>query len=353
MFIRRVKKSLVILCSLILFVGCASYFLKYDKAEDLKKNDEFENTVKIEVIEEPAVPVSTDLELKETASAPAAVTQTITIPTTTIKKKITKKTPVAAKKEEIKRRQPELESDIGFDGRRPLIDPYGVGEKVIHNVSYMGISAGTLNLESRNYAQVNGRKNYQFRISIKTSSLFNTFYSVDDYVDVLMDFETLVPSVFKLHVRESGQLREGQMFFDHEKLKATYWEKKVTKRDGEQNIKQEWSIEPYTQSLFSAVFYLRFFQWDVGTENAFRVTDDEKNLVFRGKCIRKEKIKTDAGEFNAIVIKPEVELRGKFQTIGDNFIWLSDDDRRYILKIESKIKIGTLVSEVEKIEPGR
>jgi hypothetical protein len=216
----------------------------------------------------------------------------------------------------------------------------------------MGLSAGTMTMESRAFAQVNNRKNYQFRIAIKTISIFSSFYAVDDFVDVLMDYETLIPSVFTLHVRESGQLREAQMYFDQDKLQATYWEKKVTKKDGEENKKQQWEILPYTQSLFSAVFYLRFFHWDVGTENAFRVTDNEKNLVFRGKAIRKEKISTDAGEFNAIVIKPDVELRGKFETIGDNFIWLSDDEHRYILRIESKIKIGTLVSEVEKIEPG-
>ena len=330
--------------TLSLIVGCAS-IMEYAKKDQLKKNEEFENTVKIEVPEE-----------TETAPADSAVTLTTT--TTTLpgaKKKIA---PVKKAKKTIApaapaRRQPELESDIGFIGRRPEKDPYGVGEKITHDVSYMGLSAGTMTLESRPFAQVNNRKNYQFRIAIKTISVFSSFYAVDDYVDVLLDYENLIPSVFKLHVRESGQLREAQMYFDFDKNQATYWEKKVTKKDGEENKKQQWEILPYTQSIFSAVFYLRFFKWDVGTENAFRVSDNEKNLIFRGKAVRKEKIKTDAGEFNAIVIKPDVELRGKFETIGDNFIWLSDDDHRYILRIESKIKIGTLVSEVEKIEPGR
>jgi hypothetical protein len=94
------------------------------------------------------------------------------------------------------------------------------------------------------------------------------------------------------------------------------------------------------------------FQWEVGKENAFHVADDEKNLIFRAKAVRKEHISTDAGEFDAIVIRPEIELKGKFNPVGDNYIWLSDDDRKYILRIESKIKIGTLVSEVTEIHPG-
>ena len=75
-------------------------------------------------------------------------------------------------------------------------------------------------------------------------------------------------------------------------------------------------------------------------------------MLFKGKAIRKERISTDVGEFDAVVIKPEVELQGKYKPIGDNFIWLSDDDRKYILRIESKIRIGSLVSEIVELNPG-
>jgi len=354
--------------SLFLFIfsalGCASGILKYDKVEELKHNKEFEQTVKIVLPPEPVVPTlmenatasSTTLgpslapkKAKEEKAAPAPAKAVKTGKAVKSEKKKDKESVAGASQ----RRQPELESDVGFNGRRPIQDPFRVGEKIVHEVSYFGMSAGTLILESRQFAQVNGRKNYQFRTSIKTSSLFSSFYAVDDTVDVLMDFEEFFPSVFTLHVKESGQLREAQMFFDAENLKATYWEKKVTKKDGEENKKIEWEILPYSQNLFSSVYYLRAFHWEVGMENAFRVADDNENLVFRGKAIRREKVKTAAGEFDAIVIKPEVELKGKFKPVGDNYIWLSDDDRRYILRIESKIRIGTLVSEAIEIHPGQ
>ena len=68
--------------------------------------------------------------------------------------------------------------------------------------------------------------------------------------------------------------------------------------------------------------------------------------------LRKEKLETAVGTFNTIFIRPEMELKGKFQPIGENLIWLSDDDRKFILRIEAKIKIGTLVSEVTELNPG-
>jgi hypothetical protein len=97
---------------------------------------------------------------------------------------------------------------------------------------------------------------------------------------------------------------------------------------------------------------MRVFQWDVGKEISFRVSDDKQNLVFKGKCLRREKLKTDLGEFSALVIKPEFTLQGKFKPVGENLIWISDDDRKFILRIESSIKIGTLVSEIVSLEPG-
>lgn len=244
---------------------------------------------------------------------------------------------------------PDIEPSEGFDGRRPLRDPFRVGEKVVHAVRYFAVSAGSLTMEVKPYAQVNGRKSYHFQTSIKTSDWYSGIYSVDDRVSVMVDFDTLVPSIFQLHVRETGQLKEARMLF--EKGKAFYWERKVTKQHGEEEEKFDWDILEYSQNLFSAVNYMRVFDWKVGQEVAFRVSDDRENLIFRGKAVRKELLKTDAGDFNTVVVQPQVELKGKYKPVGDIFIWLSDDDRKLILKIEAHVRIGTLVSEAIEVRP--
>lgn len=357
-----------LLAAFILLLGaCASKAPKYEKLDELKRNSEFEQTVKIVVpVETEEEPETTD-EAGKAALTSAAGSTTTTLPSKKVdkkqpeKKQPEKKPAKKGKKDEeplppppVVGRQPDLESTDGFDGgRRPINDPFRVGEKVTHAVSYFKVSAGSLVMESRAFATVNGHKNYQFRTAIKSSSLFSSFYSVDDYVDVLMDFEQMTPSVFTLHVKETSHLKEAQMYFDHVKNTATFWEKKVTEKNGEETKKQHWEILPYSQSVFSAAFYMRIFQWEVGKEYVFRVANDNENLVFRAKVLRKEKLSTKAGEFNAVVIKPEIELKGKFKPVGDIFIWLSDDDRKYILRIESAIKIGTLVSEVTEIIPGK
>lgn len=356
------KKFVSLLAATGLVLSCASKAPQNVNVEALKRNSEFEERVRIVEVPSPAPvpgagPTALPGEIPAQPPSPPAVAKTAPLTKKTTKPKVAAKAPKAqapaATATAPVPRQPEIESSLGFEGRRPVKDPFRVGETVVHSVNYFKMSAGTMTLQTRAFAEVNGRKNYQFRTAIKTSSLFSSFYAVDDYVDVLMDFEDLVPSVFTLHVKETNQVKEAQMLFDHAKKQATYWERKVTKQGEVENKKQQWEIPAYAQNVFSAAFYMRVFQWEVGKENAFHVSDDEKNLIFRGKAVRKERLSTAIGDFDAIVIRPEFELQGKFNPTGDNYIWLSDDDRKYVLRIESKIKIGTLVSEIIQLNPGQ
>jgi hypothetical protein len=341
--------SRVVLAFFFLTVSssCANKVLKIDKtAEESLKNEEFEKAVQIVIPE----------EILAQPSFQPAKTLPATKPQAAVKPEKRSSPPTKEKSkampQRIERRQPEIECDLGFAGRRPLKDPFRVGEKITHAVTYLKMHAGNMKLEVGPFAQVNGKKAYNFKTSIATTPFFSRFYSVDDYVNVLVDFETLIPYVFRLHVRESSQVKEAQMLFDLEKNTAKYWEKKITDKRGTQEKKLEWEILPFSQNMFSIAFYIRNFQWATGQENSFRVADDGKNLVFKGKAIRREVLETELGPIPAIVLKPEIILDGKFKPTGDIFIWLSDDDRKFILRIEAAIKIGKLVSAVTEIQKG-
>ncbi len=376
---RTLKQTVIY--GLVLLAGCSSSLLKYNKSEDgLSKNDEFDKQVKISTensaptggfSESASVKVS-EPEAEPVAKAtPSPVEQQFVGPTNRGKSApkpvvILKKKKVKVKgkfvekvvkevvmsPEDSKVHEPGVENSEGFIGRRPVKDPFRVGEKVTHSVNYFRVKAGELTIETKPFAYVNGKKSYRFLLTIRSSSVFSSFYAVEDSTEILMDYDTLVPSVYTMHVKESGQLKEAKAFFDPAASVAKYWEHKYTKKNGDEEKKFEWGILPFSQNVFSAPFYIRAFTLRLNHEYAFRVADNKENLIFRGKVIRKEKLETAAGTFDSLVIQPQMELQGVFKPVGDIFIWLSDDDRKYILRIESKIKIGTLVSEVTSIEPG-
>ncbi len=338
---------------LFLLLLCAATFscstlLKYEKNKAVFKNEEFEKKVKIIEVEDAKEDTSKVMTLPEPEITPA--------PPAPESKPVVKKSkkPKKAEVPVVLKRQPEIEDSEGFDNfRRPLIDPFRVGEKITHQVSYLGANAGKIAFIVKPFATVNGRKNYNFFIDIKSSSFFTRVFAVDDQIQTYVDYETLEPGAYKLDIRDSNQVKEARSYFDFENLRADYWEHKYTESQGHQEKKLNWAILPYSQNPFSAVFYMRVFKWKLDKEYHFRVADDEKNVVFKAKVLEKEKITTEAGEFNAVKLKAEVTARGNLAKATDFYMWISDDDRKFILRIEVKLPVGSLVSEVIEINEGR
>lgn len=258
-------------------------------------------------------------------------------------------TPVA----KVEKKQPDLEDAEGFIGRRPEKDPFGIGERIVLSVKYFAMSAGELTLESRSVVEVNGRLSYHFSIGVKTHSFFSRIYEVDDWAETYMDYNDMVPYNLAVHVKESKQLKESRSVYDFKTGKANYWEKKVTKDKGEKNRKVSWDILPFSQNVISAIFYLRTFTLRTGKKIAFRVADAGKNIIFRAEVLREERIESDKAEMDTYVLKLEFEQDGVFKKTGDVFLWLTKDRRKFPVKVESKIKIGTLVGTLKELVPGQ
>jgi len=326
---------------LIVLCGCASKPLEYENAKDLGKMEEYDKLIKVKEILD--VPVDKKVE---TSSPP-------------VEKKINKKAEKLTKKGKTQppakegRRQPEMEDDEGFMGRRPTVDPYRVGEKITMMMTYFGVSAGDMILEVRPFKEVNGRKSYHFFTTLKSSDLFSLFYLVDDFGETYMDYETLTPPSMGVSATESKKLLALKTVFDFEKLKGLRWERLVNKGEKPRERNIEWDILPYSQNVISAFYYVRAFNLKPGKSFKFRVADDGKNMDVKIEVLRKEKIKTLSGEYNTVVIRPTVEVGGIFQPMGDVLFWLTDDEQKLFVRMEAQIKIGKVVGVLRQLDRGK
>lgn len=358
-------------------LGCASKVLEYEHAKEIQQNQEFDQLVKVKVLEpvEPAL-VSDDKDKSKINAKDEDLTQDDLVkdiaPAQKVRAKskkkdisrITEETPVEKMIEKksmedqqtktpvAQDRMPKFEDNVGFNDRRPVIDPFRAGEKVTLALTYFNVAAGYLDLGVKPFVEVNEQKAYHFYAHVKSSNVFSYFYSVNDTAETFVDYETLRPQTLEIHVKESKQLNEIRTFFDWKKKQAKYWSKKVNDDKEEETKKLAWEIENYAQNVISAAFYLRVFQLEPGKDLEFRVADAGKNLIFKGKVLRRETIDTELGELKTIVVKPEIEQDGIFKPVGDIFLWLTDDDRKFIVKIEAKIKIGTIIGKLKAIEKG-
>lgn len=352
---------LVLLLLSLLQFSCVTSDKGFDRAT-IEKNDEFERVVKIEQIEEPTQMLKPQSTEEEKKPAPKDTGKTGSVEKKADKKKdipkpLTKETRNKTTENQDKKvfkkkqpRQPLIEDDEGFDGRRPIVEPYEIGEEITLGISYFAVEAGKFTMKVMPMVQVNGKKSYHFKYIMKSSPLFSMFYRVNDVAETFVDYQTLVPYSYEIHVDESKQVRETKTFFDQEKMKATMWDRKQKKGGDLEKRKLEWDLEPFPQNVFSAAYYLRNFTLKVGKELKVHVGHEGKNILMTAEVLRRETIFTKAGKFDTFVVKPKFDVEGKFKPTGENYLWLTADDKKIIVRLESKIRIGSIVGEVQKIK---
>ena len=366
-------------CALVLLIlsGCSAIEVKEEELREIRSNKEYEDLLKVVPAATPTpTPVPKNEEKSEKAvkkdSPKTKKTKTKKDSSKKVVKKDspkTKKTKTKkdnskkveskkvikpkAEKTKVSKRNPEYEDTEGFDGRRPIVDPYRVGEKIKLEVSYFGVTAGYLTIETLPFKVVNGRKSYHFKISVRSSSTFSMFYSVDDYAETFIDYEKLIPYNYVIRMDETKKVGENKALFDWEKGKAYTWERKIDKKKGRQEKNYEWDLLPYSQNVFSAPFYMRSFALKPKKSLKVMVGHRGKNLEMTAKVLRREKLKTKVGTFDTVVIKPSFMIDGDFKPVGDIVFWHTDDDQKLIVRMEAKIKIGTIVGSLESLDRGQ
>ena len=344
--------------SFLLLTSCAGRSPKFDHDVQIGPITEYDAKVKIQPLATPPPEPVIAPNQPQPSPTPQAKLGLEPVPKVEVKGKHRKKKSLPLSDEQIVKeenpsvRLPEIEDSEGFNGRRPLVDPFHVGEKVTLMLTYFGVSAGDTTLEVKPFVELNGRKAYHFYSAMKSSSVFSMFYKVDDFGESYMDFDQLVPLTFSLSATETKQLKEVRQFFDWKTKKADYWERRVTKESGVEEKKKDWDIVPFSQNIYTAVQYARVFQLRDGKTYIYHVSDDGRTWDVRATVVRRELLKTDLGNFKTIVIKPEVATEGVLKAMGEVLFWYTDDDRKFPIKFEAKIKIGKVIGYLKALDRG-
>lgn len=237
--------------------------------------------------------------------------------------------------------------------RRPAIDPLWVGEKVWMDVTWLNTTAGEFLLEVLPFKELNGRKVYDIKGTARTSSLFSMIYKAEDWVETFVDYQGWFPYKFILHGDETRYIRNNLELFDHAAKKqfVSVYAKRLDKDEvkDEQHYKE---LERFSQDSMSALYYARTQKMENGAVMHFPMTTQGKQWETAVTVVGREEVQTRMGYIRAIKTKIETRFNGVLQQNGDAFMWFSDDERRFLLKFQAKVKIGWLEGIAKRIEFG-
>ncbi len=223
---------------------------------------------------------------------------------------------------------------------------FTTGEKLTFDINYGFITAGSAVMSvAPNLVTINGRPCYDISFTVNSSSGFSSVYEVKDYYKCYMDVDGLFPWKFEQHIREGNYQRDFEAIFDQDNHSA----KTYTGASDPKKFEGEFTIPEYVHDAISAFYFSRTMDYsksNVGDIVHLQNFYKDQTFPLDVKYLGKEDIEVSAGEFRCIKIQPSVKEGGLFKSEGDITVWLTDDERRLPVKVQSKIIIGSVDSDL-------
>jgi hypothetical protein len=210
------------------------------------------------------------------------------------------------------------------------------GEHLTFEILYGFVPAGQASLEVEGHTTDEGEI-YRITSTATSNDVISLFFEVDDRIVADVDASTFEPVYFE------KRLSEGP-FRKHESV--VYQGGGVVRTDG-----RTYEVEPGTRDILSALYWLRGQDLTVGRDLAVRTFEGGKSYEARVKVLRRESVSTPAGDYDCVVVEPEVR-EGAFAKTGAIHIWLTDDDRKVPVLMKSKVKVGSFVARLVGLTQG-
>lgn len=246
----------------------------------------------------------------------------------------------------------EAAAPFKYPLRRGGKDPIWISERLNYSIKYLGVSAGEFTLEVLPFKILAKRRVYHIRGTAISSTLFSLFYRLNDVVESFFDYDGNFSHRFHLVLDETKQKRDSLELYDSEKKQTFYWNRWHPKDSDFKESKEFGSMEPFSQDSVSALYYLRTVPLPDGGVVSFPVVSEGKSWEAVCTVVRREKIDSPLGLVSTVVIKPEMKIQGVIQKKGESLLWITDDDRRIPVRLEAKVKVGSISADLRKVELG-
>lgn len=210
--------------------------------------------------------------------------------------------------------------------------------KLYYNWGIMWLSAGEVTFKVNDMGS-----QYHVAVAGRTYKSYEWFFKVRDYYDTYIDKNSLLPKTAIRNVREGKYRLYDEITFDQENKKASSLRGKTK----DQATKKEYNLGECMHDMLSVIYYSRnidFENYNEGDKFPVKIFMDKEvwplNVKYKGKQSRK-KIK-GKGRFNTIKFSPQVVSGRVFKEGEEMMVYVSDDQNRIPLLIESPVSVGSV-----------
>jgi hypothetical protein len=222
------------------------------------------------------------------------------------------------------------------------------GEQLNFVLKWGGIPAGDSTMAIVESRSAEGKMIYKMVSTAKSRSLVDVVYKVRNRYETHIDPETSLTHKFVFKQHEGGKKKDRILVFDQEARSVT----RIVREKG-QTQRRDYEIAENSHDTMSALFGLRNVDLEVGKSMKFNVFEGKKNWELIVDVLAEEEIKVRAGTFKTFKLHPKLKFEGIFRRKGELHVWVTADRWRMPVLMRSKVKIGSIDTELDSYVLGR
>ena len=223
---------------------------------------------------------------------------------------------------------------------------FGPGEQVVYRASYLGISAGTVEMTVG--AEFPEQPGVWPILGLGRSDIALFFYPLHDKLVIHWDAEHSRSLGMEMWADENHKREHLKISFDPAEPKATVY----SQREGQALYQQEFAVEPGSVDVASAIYLLRTMPLEPGTEFQVPVMMRRNQFSMHVAVERRERISTPLGEKAAVRVRLATAFGGKLAQQRDFILYFTDDETHLPLRMEAEMGIGSIVAEAVEYHSG-
>lgn len=212
---------------------------------------------------------------------------------------------------------------------------FPIGERLTYGAYFGPVRAGHSLMEITE-GEYKKEPAYIIKCVQKTEKAFSLVYRIDDYYKSYVDTNTFSTLSFKKNIKEGKYDNEVTLEFTDDSVFYT---------DGRRTEKI-----PEAKDIFSALYWMRtqtFYPGDT-LQVPFHSSGKNQEMIVPVSDLQWTSV--PMGKFRTFMLSPQIKEGKIFGSEEPIKIWVTVDPQHIPVRIESKLKVGTLCFKLEKID---
>jgi hypothetical protein len=218
-----------------------------------------------------------------------------------------------------------------------------------YSLGWQGIEVGESTLTITKETNESGKEVLKVSAEAKTGKVIDVFYRLRHISTAFIDPETFTPFKFITEQKENSRKKKRIVTYEADgSIKSERWGSKGKKED------IQFKSNNYTLDPITAAVVAKSTKIEVGKKVRLDVFNGKHRFLITFNVLSEETVEINGEKRSAFKVEPQVVRLTNTKPekrLKKAYLWISNDKKREILKLESKVWVGSVAAKLKGFKP--